>query len=228
MEGEGRVEHRSDEARERLTRGRIYRAALAIIDREGIGSLSMRSLAKELGVKAGSLYYYFEGKGELLDGLADSLYSRLGAFVAHDRGWTDNLEAVFLELQRLVDEHPRVAPLLLRRLVGSPGAGQRAEALLRTVSDVEMDPQDRAMLVRNLVALLLGHSLMLAWQDDGLSHTSGEMARNAVTGTTQPLHRDESLPNGSLEALTRGLEILIRGFGAADRPKEPPEISGRG
>lgn len=206
---------RSAETRERLTRPRIYGAALTVIDRQGIGSLSMRSLAKELGVKAGSLYYHFDGKAELLDGLADSLYARLGASVAEDKSWTENLRAVFLGLQKLVDEHPKVAPLLLRRLVGSPAAVQQAGALLRTVSDVELDPETSAMLVRNLVALLLGHSLMLTWQDDGLADASAEAERSAVSGAE--LDSDDGgglLSNGSLEALTRGLETLIRGFGA--------------
>jgi len=219
-----RVERSSEATRERLTRARIYHAALSVIDRQGIGSLSMRSLAKELGVKAGSLYYHFDGKAELLDGLADSLYARLGASVAEDKSWTDNLRAVFLGLQKLVDEHPKVAPLLLRRLVGSPAAVQQARVLLRTVSDVEMDPETSAMLVRNLVALLLGHSLMLTWQDDDAANTSAEVKRPATSGADRASEGGDILSNGSLEALTRGLETLIRGFGMT-RSETPSDMN---
>lgn len=222
------MDRSSADTRERLSRARIYAAALTLIDRDGIGSLSMRSLAQELGVKAGSLYYHFEGKSALLDGLADSLYAGLRQAVVVDEGWTENLRAVFLGLQELTTDHPRVAPLLLRRLVGSPAALDQARDLLRTVSDVEMDPHTSDILVRNLVALLLGHSLMLTWQDDGLDgHAAGTATeQRTTTSGSQRLGAKadkEMISNGSLEALTRGLETLIRGFGG-----EAPSVRSRG
>ncbi len=235
-EGGHRLDRSSADSRERLSRTRIYAAALALIDKGGIGSLSMRSLARELGVKAGSLYYHFEGKAELLDGLADSLYAGLRDAVAVDKGWTENLRSVFQGLQQLVDAHPKVAPLLLRRLVGSPDAPYQARDLLRAVSDVDMDPQTSDVLVRNLVALLLGHCLMLTWQDDegpyslgATGHKRTSESRGGDGPTTAGPHASKPreglsegvmLSNGSLAALTLGLESLIRGFGGSP-PSRP-------
>lgn len=52
-----------------LTRERVLKAALAIVDRSGIDALSMRSVAAELGVEAMSLYRHVANKDALVDGM---------------------------------------------------------------------------------------------------------------------------------------------------------------
>ena len=54
-----------------LTKGRIVDAGLRILDSWGLGDLSMRRVADELGVKAGALYYHVPNKQSLLAGIAD-------------------------------------------------------------------------------------------------------------------------------------------------------------
>jgi AcrR family transcriptional regulator len=53
-----------------LSRERILQVALAIAEREGIESLSMRRLAQELDVWPMSVYRYFQDKDALLDAMA--------------------------------------------------------------------------------------------------------------------------------------------------------------
>ena len=60
-----------------LTRERVLRAAVALADREGAGSLSMRRLARELGVEAMSLYHHVPGKQALLDGMVDLVFGEI-------------------------------------------------------------------------------------------------------------------------------------------------------
>jgi AcrR family transcriptional regulator len=57
--------------REPLSRQRALSAALALADAEGIGSLTMRRLAQELGVEAMSLYHHVASKDDILDGITD-------------------------------------------------------------------------------------------------------------------------------------------------------------
>jgi AcrR family transcriptional regulator len=56
----------------------VLRAALVLADAEGIEGLSMRRLAKELGVEAMSLYNHVANKSELLDGMVDLVFSEIG------------------------------------------------------------------------------------------------------------------------------------------------------
>jgi TetR/AcrR family tetracycline transcriptional repressor len=51
----------------------IIRAALDLLDEEGFDALSLRHLARHLGMHAPGLYWYFESKQELTDLMAKSI-----------------------------------------------------------------------------------------------------------------------------------------------------------
>src|SRR3982751_3918357 len=63
--------------RARLTRERVIQAALSVADSGGLGALTIRSLAKELGAKPMSVYYHVAGKGEILAALVDIVFSEI-------------------------------------------------------------------------------------------------------------------------------------------------------
>ncbi len=64
---------RSAEAAKRapVNRRRTLEVALAVADSEGIEAVTMRRLARELGVEAASLYHHVRGKEQILDGLVE-------------------------------------------------------------------------------------------------------------------------------------------------------------
>ena len=63
--------------RGRLSKERVFRAAVDLADREGLESLTMRRLADELDVGAMSLYYYVPNKDELITGMVDIVFSEI-------------------------------------------------------------------------------------------------------------------------------------------------------
>jgi AcrR family transcriptional regulator len=60
-----------------LTRDRVLRTAIALADERGLEELTMRKLAKELGVEAMSLYNHVANKGDLLDGMIDLVFAEI-------------------------------------------------------------------------------------------------------------------------------------------------------
>ncbi|MEA2141379.1 MAG: hypothetical protein QOC91_1478 [Solirubrobacteraceae bacterium] len=60
-----------------LNRERVLRAAIALADEAGVESLTMRKLAKELGVEAMSLYNHVANKDDLLDGIVEIVFSEI-------------------------------------------------------------------------------------------------------------------------------------------------------
>src|SRR5919202_6479317 len=60
-----------------LSRERILRTAVALADERGTEELTMRKLAKELDVEAMSLYNHVAGKGDLIDGMIDLVFSEI-------------------------------------------------------------------------------------------------------------------------------------------------------
>ena len=73
------------EARTRLTRERVVRAAVTLADEVGIDSLSMRRLGEALGVEAMSLYNHVANKSQLLDGMVDLVFSEIDTPTEADR-----------------------------------------------------------------------------------------------------------------------------------------------
>ena len=55
-----------------LSRERVLSAAVTLADDGGVEELSMRRLAKQLGVEAMSLYNHIANKDQLLDGMVAS------------------------------------------------------------------------------------------------------------------------------------------------------------
>ena len=56
---------------------RTLRVALTLADDEGLDAVTMRRLARELGVEAASLYHHVNGKNQILDGLVDAVAAEI-------------------------------------------------------------------------------------------------------------------------------------------------------
>jgi AcrR family transcriptional regulator len=65
-----------------LSRERVLRAAIALADERGAQELTMRKLARELGVEAMSLYNHVANKDDLLDGMIDIVFGEIEAPLA--------------------------------------------------------------------------------------------------------------------------------------------------
>jgi AcrR family transcriptional regulator len=64
-------------ARGQLSRERVLEAAVALADRTGVESLSMRKLGEAVGVEAMSLYNHVASKEDLLDGMIDVVFAEI-------------------------------------------------------------------------------------------------------------------------------------------------------
>ena len=60
-----------------LSRERVLTAAVALADTTGLGALTIRSLANELGVKPMALYYHVANKEQILDGIVDLVFAEI-------------------------------------------------------------------------------------------------------------------------------------------------------
>src|SRR3954453_14047228 len=63
--------------RPRLSRERVLQGALSVADTGGLASLTIRSLAEELGVKPMSVYYHVANKDEILAALVDIVFGEI-------------------------------------------------------------------------------------------------------------------------------------------------------
>lgn len=68
---------RNKRKREPVTRERAVHIAIEIADAGGLGELTMRRLAEELGVEAMSLYHHVPNKNAILDGMIDVVFRQI-------------------------------------------------------------------------------------------------------------------------------------------------------
>ena len=71
--------------RERLTRERIIAAALRVMDTDGLEAVSMRRIAREVGVEAMSLYHHVRDKEDVLDGICEAVMREIGRASCRER-----------------------------------------------------------------------------------------------------------------------------------------------
>lgn len=120
------------EERPPLSRERVLRGAVAVADAGGIGALTMRSLARELGVKPMSLYYYVAGKAEILDGIVDLVFSEID-LPSPGGDWQSQMRRRADSARRTLRRHPWAIGLMESRANPGPATLRHHESTLATL-----------------------------------------------------------------------------------------------
>jgi AcrR family transcriptional regulator len=118
--------------------------AIELADSGGLGGLSMRRLADELGITAMSLYGYVPGKTELLDVMADRAYGEITAPDGPAAAWQSRLAALAHQHWVLLLSHPWLLHIAASRPLLGPNATALYDAELTAVdglglTDIDMD-----------------------------------------------------------------------------------------
>ncbi len=165
---------KADAQRPRLSQAAVVGRALALADAEGVGALTIRRLAHELGVTPMALYWHFRNKDELLDGVADQLWSEIRTEVDPAAPWPEQLRGLLESLVAVLREHPSASQLLISGEKGSPAALHITEVALELLRQAGFGPADAAAIARN--GLWTG--LMLAMSEPG--HDPGQHYRFGI------------------------------------------------
>lgn len=110
--------------RQRLDLDDVLRVAIEVADHDGLGAVSMRTLAAGLGIGAMSVYTYVTSRDQLIALMVDETLGRID-LPAHDRDISARLEAVADLSYRVHRRHPWLADASGLR----PGLGPHAFAL---------------------------------------------------------------------------------------------------
>ena len=92
----------------RLQKDQIIKTALDLLDRDGLEGVTLRRLAKELGVQAPAIYWHIANKETLLDEIANVILNqRFDAidFADDQRNWADWLRTMANELRTAMLAH---------------------------------------------------------------------------------------------------------------------------
>jgi TetR/AcrR family tetracycline transcriptional repressor len=138
-----------------LTREEIIKEALALLEQQGPGALSMRRLADRLGVAPNALYYRVRGKADLIDGLIDQVYA--GLDLDPDPGdWTQQLATLSQAIRAHLLAHPAVVPFALQQPGLGPHGLRLGEAIYNVLRPAGFSDQAVVGTVYALLTYILG------------------------------------------------------------------------
>lgn len=147
-----------------LSRESLVRAALEIIDEDGVEGLSMRRLGRALARDPMSLYRHATTKAELLDGVAEAVLADLSVDTA-DGDWAAQLRAFARQFRGLALAHPNVIPLLVTRPLATPialrplGTLRPLEAILELLIHAGFSTVNALHVYRSFYGFIQGHVL---------------------------------------------------------------------
>jgi AcrR family transcriptional regulator len=220
-------------AREPLSRERVVEAALRVMDEEGLDAVSMRRIAREVGVEAMSLYHHVRDKEDLLDAVCARVMKEF-RFPDEDRPWIDVARDGAREWRRVLREHPNVMAVWAERQrpMTDLEALMPMEFALRVIGRAGLDERDSVQVFNVIGGYIMGVVMMEVGAMFSAGTTRGDETidlHGLAAEMPDPLPLDR-LPHlvASLPYLAEcdpdeqfefGLELLLAGIQAtADRP----------
>jgi AcrR family transcriptional regulator len=217
------------EKREKLTRERIVDAALQVMDTEGLDAVSMRRVAREVGVEAMSLYHHVRDKEDLLQAICDRVM-RSYEFPQEPGEWAERVKAGARAWRRLLQAHPdlmRLFALTHGPDPQSPESLRPTEFALGTLKEIGLSDRDTVQAFHAFGGFIQGFVMM-----EGGSIKGGGGEDPFAHAPNEPGISPEAFPILSAvhryfaecdadEQFEFGLDLMIRGMQAkvaAERP----------
>jgi AcrR family transcriptional regulator len=157
----------------------IVHAGRAILESEGLEGLTLQAVAREVGVRAPSLYKRIDGRGDLVRRIGDAIASDLGAAmksVTTSRDPKRDLRALAHTARRFAHEQPRGYALLFAPLpeawrVDATLNAEISALLLQTTAEI-VGEADATNAARTVVAWVNG---FIAMEQAGAFRLGGDI-----------------------------------------------------
>ncbi|MFG2592883.1 TetR/AcrR family transcriptional regulator C-terminal domain-containing protein [Streptomyces sp. NPDC048438] len=168
-----------------LSRERIIRTAIALVDAEGLSALSMRRLATEFGTSTMALYRHVRSKGELVQLMAEAVFDT-GPPGPRPTGWRPLLEREARWLWKQYERHPWLARAMagLTRPMASPNAMQYTERVLTALTGIGLTPEQ--MLHVHLTVLGYAQGVAMAVELESQARQDSGMTADEWMAATEP------------------------------------------
>jgi AcrR family transcriptional regulator len=209
-------------SREPMSRERLLRAAIDFADRNGIEALSMRKLARELGVEAMTLYYYIANKKDLLEAMTDLVAAQI-ELPPEAADWREATRARATSAHDVLARHRWAGPLWMRVTVG-PARMRYMDSALGVYRRAGLSPQATELAFHAVENHIVGYTIQevdFPLEADDLA-TAARAFLDQLPADEYPYlaeHVEQHLTHESigggdfefgLELLLDGIERLIR------------------
>jgi AcrR family transcriptional regulator len=214
-------------AKPALTRPGIIDAALAILRRDGLHRVTMRSIASALDTGPASLYVYVRNTEDLHAQILDALLAPVPATAVGAGPWRDRLKAVLNEYGRVLFQHPEMARMALSTQPSGPNYLAMVDAVLGLLREGGVGDHQAAWGVDLLLLLMTAEAAEHTARGPAqvMADQSALALQIAAADPGRYPHiarLGDSLLSGTGEGrLDWALDVLLAGVRAAPVPTEP-------
>jgi AcrR family transcriptional regulator len=190
------------EPRQKLSRERIVQAALRVMDVDGLEAVSMRRVAREVGVEAMSLYHHVKDKEDLLDGVCAAVMADFRIPDEEGGDWFSLAGHGAREWRRVLKAHPNALTLFAWRQkpVTDLQALRPMEFALSVIGRAGLDDREAVQVFNVMGGYIMGFVVM----EVGRMFSAGALDKDAPS----PEDMARSLPPGQLPCIAAALPYL--------------------
>ncbi len=183
-----------------LTREKIVKAAMEIVDTEGLSALSMRHLGASLGVDPMAIYYHLPNKAALYDAIVEAVMAGSGLENGVARAGAASGPASGSELSPIEQlrqmagayrdaliAHPNALPVIATRPVRTPASLRPVERMLAVISSLGFNPQESIAFIDVCAHYIMGWAQTYAAHlQGGELHDHGPLPINELSADEFP------------------------------------------
>jgi AcrR family transcriptional regulator len=202
-----------------LSRDRILRAALELVDDGGIESLSMRKLGQALGFEAMSLYNHVANKDDVIDGILDLVLAE-GELPSPTGDWDGAVRSSAVSVHAALRRHPWAPAVVMAPGRLRPARLRYMDSLLGRLRDAGFSAETTYHAYHVLDGHIFGFSLWEASHSYGDADASEMLAafERTITADEYPYLREHGEqhfaegPHHDVSAFEFGLDLILDGL----------------
>jgi TetR/AcrR family tetracycline transcriptional repressor len=137
-----------------LSTQQLVEGARRLTREVGLANLSMRALARELGVPPMTIYHYAPSREQLHALVVDEILKEIRVPETNEGNWEERLRKLLSDARRVFAEHPGVSAHF-----GDGGSGQGArlaEGVLMILAEGGFDPQAAVVCFATIFTFMTG------------------------------------------------------------------------
>ncbi|HHR6077732.1 TPA: TetR/AcrR family transcriptional regulator [Providencia alcalifaciens] len=139
----------------------IVSAAIIFIDSHGFSALSMRALAKEMGINPMTIYYYFEDKECLVKAIANQVYAKVIPCLSGTP--IEQIKYLLTEYRERIVRYPELTLSIFNHPNAFPEEALRiTNTLIKLAMELKYSLEQATLWVHTLVDFTHGSALAVA------------------------------------------------------------------
>ena len=202
-----------------LSRDRILHAALELVDKGGIESLTMRKLGQALGFEAMSLYHHVADKDDVLDGILDLVLGESEP-PSPDGDWDAAIRTSAISVHEALRRHPWSCTLLMSPGRVRPARLRYMDLLLGRLREAGFSAQTTYVAYHVLDGHIFGFSLWEtshSYTAEEVSNFEAKFAQTITADAFPYLHEHAQQhfsegPHREVRAFEFGLDLIVDGL----------------